>query len=275
MSQESLIQQLAKANGDVTKLCEFFAARTDWNLAADAGQPAHDLLAAATRLDEHLNALLRMTGVEPADPLQPKTTSVDAGSHAGARFVRFAAFLQDLETWLVAQPGPTNEPDGIAALRDMEANLSTIIAMVADLTTTPDQPTDKELATEDDGATPAAEADDIPGEAVAAQLEDLPQQLALDDTEEKPMVYEFQERNELTEACTELVDGFLAAWSLDYSYYNRKKLLDRLLRWITSAPEGQVLVLKMKTAEKPYEPYPSYVSRDVLAGEEPEKDPSS
>jgi len=275
MSQESLTHQLIKANGDVSKLCEFFAARKDWDLAADAGQPACDLLAAATKLDEHLNGLMRAAGAEPADPFQPKTTSVDAGNHAGVRLVRFAAFLQDLYTWLVAQPGPAKDPDGIAALRNMEANLSTIIAMVAALTTTPDQPTDEEFAAGDDGATQAAEADDTPGEADAAQPEGLPQQLVLDDTDEKPMVHEFQGRNELTLECHELVDGFLAAWSLDYSHYNRMKLLDRALRWITSAPEGHVLVLKMKTAEKPFEPYPSYVSRDVLAGNEPEKDPSS
>jgi hypothetical protein len=53
------------------------------------------------------------------------------------------------------------------------------------------------------------------------------------------------------------------------SYYSRKKFFERLLRWISSAPEGQVLVIKMKTAEEPYEPYPSYVSRDVLDGKEP------
>ena len=275
MSQESLTQQLAKANGDVTKLCEFFAARKDWDLAADAGQPAHGLLAAATKLDEHLNGLIRASGAEPADPLQPKTTSVDAGSHAGARLVRFAAFLQDLDTWLVAQPEPTNDPDEITALRDMEANLSTIITMVAALTTTPDQPSDEEFAAGDDGASQAAETDDMPGEAIAAKIEGLPKQLVLDDTEEKPMVHEFQERNELTTECKELVDGFLAAWSVDYSYYKHKKLLDRLLRWITTAPEGQVLVLKMTTAEKPYEPYPSYVSREVLAGDVSEEDPLS
>jgi len=272
MSLESLTQQLTKANGDVTKLCEFFAARKDWDLAADAGQPAHDLLAAATKLDEHLSVLVRATGAEPADPIQPKTTSVDAGSHAVARLVRFTAFLQDLDTWLVAQPGPTKDPDGITALKDIEANLRAIIAMVATLTTTLDQPTDKEFAAEENCATQPTEADNTPGETVAAQNEDLPQQLVLDDTDENPMVHEFQGRKELTTACQDLADGFLAAWNLDYSYYNRKKLLDRLLRWITSAPEGQVLVLKMKTAEEPYEPYPSYVSRGVLAGKEPEKD---
>ena len=48
-----------------------------------------------------------------------------------------------------------------------------------------------------------------------------------------------------------------------------KKLLEKILTWITSAPEGQVLVIKMKTIEEPFVPYPSFVSRDILQGKEP------
>ncbi len=77
---------------------------------------------------------------------------------------------------------------------------------------------------------------------------------------------------ELTEDCQKLVDDYLTAWGLEYSYIKRKKLLERILRWITSAPEGHVLVMKMKTAEEPFEPYPSYVTRDVLAGNPPPDD---
>lgn len=272
MSQESLTQQLAKANGDVTKLCEFFAGRTNWDLAADADPSARDLLAAATKLDEHLRVLLRATGTEPTKRLHSKVAAVGAGSHGGARLLRFAAFLRDLDAWLVAQPGPTKDPDGIATLRDMEANLSYIVATVEALTTTPGQTTDAEPA--DDGGDPESiQTDDGSGMAVTTNAEGKPLQLVLDDTDEKPLVHEFQGRSELTSACEELVDGFLAAWGLEYSYYNRKKLLEQLLRWITSAPEGQVLVLKMKTAEEPFAPYPSYVSKDVLSGKPPETDP--
>ena len=89
------------------------------------------------------------------------------------------------------------------------------------------------------------------------------------------MVQDFQGLNELTEECKSLVDGFLAAWELEYTHHNRKKLLERILRWINSAPEGHVLVIKMKTVEEPYQPYPSYISRDVLAGNPPAKDPRS
>lgn len=272
MSQESLTQQLAKANGDVTKLCEFFAGRTNWDLAADADPSARDLLAAATKLDEHLGVLLRATGTEPAKRLQPEIAAVGAGSYDGARLVRFAAFLRDLDAWLVAQPGPTKDPDGIATLRDIEANLSYIVTTVEALTTTPDQTTDAEPA-DDDGAPETIQTDDASAIAAMTGDEGQPLQLVLDDTDERPLVHEFQGRNELTQACEELVDGFLAAWGVEYSYYNRKKLLDQLLRWIASAPEGHALVLKMKTAEKPYAPYPNYVSKDVLSGKPPENDP--
>ena len=275
MSQDPLTQQLAKASGDVKKLCSFFTARKDWDLASDAIEPARDLLIAATTFDERLKELLRASDAETAGPLEPSIPPVDAGIHDGSRLVRFTTFLKDLDDWLAAQPGPVEGPDVVAVLKEMEAHAGCIVALVTSLTASPDTPTDEESPAPGDDATPvgAAVVDTAAQQTTAAGSGELPHQLVLDDTDETPLVEEFQGRNELTAHCKELVDAYLAGWGLEYTYYDRKKLLERLLRWIASAPEGQALVLKMKTIEEPYEPYPSYVSRDVLAGIEPEKDP--
>ncbi len=272
MPQESLNQQLVKAGGDIVKLCEFFAARNEWDLADEADQPARDLLAAATKLDEHIVGLLRATGTEPSGPGQPAAKTVGAGSHDGARLVRFTKFLRDLDTWLVAQRGPSSESGGIAALREMEANLSTIISIVANLTPPPDQPTLEQPVIEEVVPAQAPPTDDAKLEHNPTSEDGRPLHLILNDTDEKPLVHEFQGRNELTTACEELVDGFLAAWNLEYSHYNRKKLLENTLRWITSAPEGQVLVLKMTTIEEPHAPYPSYIAKNLLSDEHKEGD---
>lgn len=291
MSQDPLTQQLTKAGGDVKKLCEFLAARSDWNVAADAEQPVRDLLAAASTFNEHLKDVLRASGGEPAGPIEPMTAPATTGVHDGTRLIRFTTFLRDLDGWLMAQPRPVKNPDAIAALREMEANLNCIVAVATGLTTPPEKPADRETGVADEGATPSIESendnirretivseteiDNVRRETIVADLGDHPQQVVLDDTDETPMVEEFRGRDELTNHCKELVGAFLAGWNLEYNTYERKKLLERILRWIASAPEGQALVLKMKTIEEPHEPYPSYVSRDVLAGIEPEKDPWS
>jgi len=275
MSQDPLIEKLAKANGNVKKLCEFFAARGHWTLAADCELSAREAGAAAAKLAAHLKVLIHAAGADPKSPFDPLVESQDSGTLDRARLDRFAAFLRDLDAWLVAQPGPSDDPDVIAALQEMESYVYAIVELTGALAGKTETAATETPGPVDDGATQVADPSGEAHETIATTPEGIPLQLALDDTDERPMVQDFQGMNELTEECKSLIDGFLAAWSLEYSYYNRKKLLERILRWINSAPEGHVLVIKMKTVEEPYQPYPSYISRDVLAGNPPAKDPWS
>jgi hypothetical protein len=155
----------------------------------------------------------------------------------------------------------------------MESYVRSIIEVTGAIKSEPVAPQIPAPAPADDGAHRAVDTVDPVSEVASSIPEGVPQQLALDDTDEHPMVQEFRGLTELTAECTGMVDEFLAAWGIEYSYYNRKKLLERILRWINSAPEGHVLVIKMKTVEEPYQPYPSYISREVLAGNPPPKDP--
>ena len=279
MSQDPMTEKRTKANRDVKKLCEFFVARKDWTLPIGAEQLVGELVAATNKFDEHLRVLIRACGAEPTSPCEPLVESQGVGTHDSVRMERFTAFLRDLDTWLTAQPGPSTDPDTIAALQEMEGFAGCIIGVVEGFASDPE---DSEVANPpplDTSAAQAVEPDvtpgDMPDDTDATEQEGAPQQLALDDTDAHPMVQEFQGLTELSTDCTDLVDGYLAAWRIEYSYYNRKKLLERILRWISSAPDGHVLVIKMKTAEEPYEPYPSYISRDVLAGKPPPTDPQS
>lgn len=277
MSQDPLTEKLTKANGNVKKLCEFFVARKDWTLPIGAEQLVGELVAATNKFDEHLRVLIRACGAEPTSPCEPLVESQGVGTHDSVRIERFTAFLRDLDAWLTAQPGPSTDPDAIAALQEMEGFAGCIIGVAVGFAGDLENSEMVSPPPLDDDAAQAVEPDVTPGDmrdnTDATEQEGAPHQLALDDTDAHPMVQEFQELTELTTECTELVDGYLAAWGLEYSYYNRKKLLERILRWINSAPEGHVLVIKMKTAEEPYEPYPSYISRDVLAGKPPPTDP--
>ena len=81
MSQDPLIEKLAKANGNVKKLCEFFAARSHWTLAADCEASARDAAAAAAKLGEHLKVLIRAAGADPKSPFEPLVETQDSGTH--------------------------------------------------------------------------------------------------------------------------------------------------------------------------------------------------
>ncbi len=268
MSKKALVEKLAKANRDVKKLSEFFAARKGWLLAPDAGESARDLIHAASTIDERLKALIEKSGSQPTILNHPEVILLPVGTLDHGRLQRFATFLRDLDTWFAAQTFGGESPEDIAEFQKMEGNLAFIIDLVESLSAIPEPPATAESDT--DGATPAAAP---AGNTIATIPEGAPFQLVLDDTDETPLVQKFRDIKELTADCQKAVDDFLAAWGIELSYYNRKKLLERTLRWISSAPEGHVLVMKMKTAEEPFEPYPSYISRDVLAGKPPRQDP--
>jgi hypothetical protein len=264
MSQDGLTAKLAKAHSNVNKLCVFFAARLSWQVAEDARSALDELAAAAQAVDHRLRELIAAGGNEPTPPFRPDPEQIDEGVFDTAKLSRFTTFLNDLDSWFAAQSGPPRDPDGMVELRGMQSTLAGNLQFINALKkkAADAAPEQTGFAVNDSGATPAVSSidpmpmDDEPGS--------VPQQLVLVDSDDQPLVQEFRGMQELTPECEQLVDRFLEAWEIEYSYYNRKKLLERIVRWVTSAPHGQVLVLKMKTIEEPYEPYPTYVSTDVL-----------
>jgi hypothetical protein len=270
MSQDSLTEKLAKANGNVKRLCEFFAARRDWVYAPEAETSTRELSSATAGVGGQIRRLMDACGAIPDPPSEPTIESIGAGTHDDVRLQRFATFLRDLDVWFAAQKEAPTDPAAIEALREIDAHIGCMVAIFEDATIARDDPTSEPLATGDaESASQTADSGESTRHTIPTDKDGVPQQLVLDDTDERPLVQDFQGISELTPDCEKLADEFLTAWDIELSYYNRKKFLERLLRWISSAPDGQVLVIKMKTAEEPYEPYPSYISRDVLDGKEP------
>jgi hypothetical protein len=278
MAQEPLTAKLANAATNVRKLCEFFVARRDWRPAADAGSILVDLEAATNRLRARLDGVLLTCGAGPASPAAPAMATLGPDVFDTGRLQKLTTYLHDLEAWFAAQPAPPSEPEAVALISEMSALVGAMalqLAGAAAPTAAVAPPTAASAAppaaapvavrVEPRAAPPAGD----PGHAARTTAGPPPRQLVLDDTEEAPLIQEFQGRKELTATCEKLADDFLSAWDIQLSYYNRKKFLERLLRWISSAPEGQVLVIKMKTVEEPYEPYPSYIAREILQGKQP------
>ena len=207
--------------------------------------------------------MMQACGAEPDDPAEPDVESIGAGTHDHSRLVRFTTFLRDLAAWFAAQPGPPTDEKAVTSLRNMEAHVVCMTSVVQHtITSTLSAPSG------DDTGNPDATGSTIEG--IVTDASGAAAQLVLDNTEARPLIQEFHGIEELTPECERLADEFIEAWGIELSYYNRKKFLERLLRWISSAPDGQVLVIKMKTAEEPYEPYPSYVARDRLLSRESE-----
>jgi hypothetical protein len=255
-AQDPLTTKLVRAHDNVARLCDFFAARRTWGLADDARSAAGELLDAAHSIDERLRTLILRAGAVPLPPAGIEAEARPRGVLEVDRIRRFAAYLCELDAWFAAQSGPPSTPAGVIEVQRTQALVARILVLVDELSLPP-----AESAT----AAPPPDAAEPPPTDRPALDPDLPKMVVLDDTEARPMIQEFRGVKELTPECKDAVARFLAAWKITHNPSQHKKLLDRLLRWIASAPDGQVLVLKIKTASEPFEPYPAYLSRDLLA----------
>ncbi|HSN56873.1 MAG TPA: hypothetical protein VLT32_19540 [Candidatus Sulfomarinibacteraceae bacterium] len=255
-AQDPLTTKLVRAHDNVARLCDFFAARRTWDLADGARPAAGELVDAARSIDERLRTLILRAGAVPLPPAGVEAEARPRGVLEVDRIRRFATYLRELDAWFAAQPGPPSISAGVIEVQRTQALVARILVLVDELTLPP-----AESAT---AARPpdAAEGPPTPRPKLDP---DLPKMVVLDDTEAHPMIQEFRGVKELTPECKDAVARFLAAWKINHHPSQRKKLLDRLLRWIASAPDGQVLVLKINAASEPFEPYPAYLSRDLLA----------
>ena len=259
---DPLTTKLVKAHDNVARLCDFFACRRTWELADGDRSAAGELVDAAHSLDERLRTMILQAGAVPLPPARIEVEARPQGVLELDRTRRFAAYLRELDAWFAAQPGPPSSPAGVIEVQRTQALVARILILVDELALP-----SAEAAAPSAEAAPAAPQPDAVEVASTPRPEPdpkLPRMVVLDDSEACPMVQEFRGIKELTPDCKEAVARFLAAWEIEHNPSQHKKLLDRLLRWIVSAPDGQVLVLKVKTASEPFEPYPAYVSRDLL-----------
>lgn len=263
MAKDPLTQKLEKASRNVSRLRQFFVDRRTWGLSEDAASTAKDFVAAVAVVDEHLKKILASCGAQSIPPARSDVEPLPDGVLDRDRLSRFTTFLRDLDGWFSAQPDPPTEADGIAALQQMEACLVQTIGAMAVISPVAVELIKKNESPPDDPEPVPAEPE-VQEEPAETEGGGSPTFLVLDDTDERPMTQEFREMQELTPDCIRLVDEFLLPWGIQHEGYARKKFLERLLRWITSAPDGQVLVLKISRLKDPFEPYPAYVSRDKI-----------
>ncbi|HSL18272.1 MAG TPA: hypothetical protein VLB51_10250 [Methylomirabilota bacterium] len=261
-AQDPLTTKLVRAHDNVARLCDFFAARRTWDLADGARSAAGELVEAAHSIDERLRTLVLQAGAVPLPPAGVEAEARPRGVLEVDRIRRFAAYLRELDAWFAAQSGPPSTPAGVIEVQRTQALVARILVLVDELTLPPAEAVAPVAEAAPAAPLDAAEAPPTPRPELDP---DLPKMVVLDDTEARPMIQEFRGVKELTPECKDAVARFLAAWEIKHNPSQRKKLLDRLLRWIASAPDGQVLVLKIKTASEPFEPYPAYLSRDLLA----------
>jgi len=251
MSGQITTQELEKAARNIERISEFLAVRRGWILASGADEALEDARKAAANLGEFLTALMTARQIEPAAEVPSPPEPLPSDEVSAARIAKFTDFLGQLRQWFAKRSDAEIPAAGEEAMRSIHLSLGTACTAIADIL----------AAHEAARAAAEAEAEEKIADLGPTVEVDRSARLVLEDTAELPLLQEFQGIVELTPEAGETLDGFLADHKIEYSTYEQRRLQDKVLRWIESTPEGQVLVLKISGIHGRPEPYSSYRSR--------------
>ncbi len=244
MADPITLQELEKAAKNTARLSEFLAARRTWTLGGGAKEALAATRDAANNFGEYLTALMTARQITSVESIQAPPAPLPAAVMESARIEKFSDFLRQLKKWFVNHGDTPFPAEGYETLRSIQASLATTYWAAASLI---------EAVDAAGSATHPAAVDFGPVVEV-----DREARLILENTEERPLLHEFKGVVELTAEAKKLLDNFFAKHEIDLGAYEKRRLQDKVLRWIEGTPEGQVLIFKISGLHGRPEPYASY-----------------
>jgi hypothetical protein len=221
-----------------------------------------------------------------AEPPKPRTSApaAEPGSLDGDQLASFAAYLERLDQWLAACDARLPEDEGTetaAHLRRCLAAIQSAVSVLGRDQTAPavDAPA-RSAAPEPPehaarGATRSPVVDDVYDgaprrEAAASAAAPGPaRQIALTTGDVDPMFrWVGAENVELTAKARGQIEELFAEQGISYFRYQLENFVDEIRRRIRSAPEGHVLLIKVRNIGGERKPFLSYVTESSLARED-------
>jgi hypothetical protein len=259
------IEEFEKAAENIERISAFIGERRDWIVGEGGEARATDIReiarALATRVAEK-------TGIDPDDKFTIKFPPKlePSAKISAARLSKFGDFLSQLREWFASQNDAEVPEDSADAVQSIHHALALVCAAVDNLlkpvmAPEPPPPTAESLVGEINDS-PIAEVDPNA-------------RLVLEDTDLRPLVLTFKGITELTLGAKEAMDEFLADQSIELDAGERRRLDDKLLKWIEGTPTGQVLVIKLSGLSGKPQAYSSYQPKGgvpVIEKEEEEKE---
>jgi hypothetical protein len=267
MSAVIAARDLEKAAANLGRMEQYFAARRSWR--ASSADRFQALRTGITGLGEIVQDLVQIHQVPVATPPPTEVAALPTDDLDDLRVAKFTAFAAQLKMWFEAAHDQEVEPDAKPLLASVFASLASLVSHLNGIQVTEAAPAASADHAPASEAQPPPPASSIPPPVA---INGAPNRIELFDCDETPIIQTFQGEPELTDSAKESIRGFLAAYHINYGKYQIQKFEEKVLRWVESTPDGQMLVLKIGGLSGKPEPYPSYVRRsvgdDVYAGSE-------
>lgn len=244
MAEQVTLQELEKAAGNLAKITEFVAQHRSGTIDPDGERALATLREAAMGLGRMVNEQMYQNSIEAEAESPQLAAAIPDGRLQVARIEKFSGFIAQLDSWFKSRSGFVLPQGGGEPLRQIHSALVGLCKTV-----------DTIWQVEPEAASPTTQPPPAEDEYVEV---DRGAQLVLEDTDERPLLQEFKGVRELTPIAEELLDGFLADNKIEMALNERRRLNDKVLRWLESTPDGQLLVLKISGIHGRPEPYSSY-----------------
>lgn len=244
MPGQITVVELEKAARNLERLAQFLGERRGWELAPDARDAASSVRSAARSLAA---LLAEMAGEEAPDTRQLELPPELEPSNivSEARLAKFGEFIGQLRDWFASHRDSRLPTDSDGSLRSTHRSLALIGRAVAQLMGPEAAPGTASQAVLGSGLGPVAGIDRTA-------------RLVLEDNAETPLVQVFKGVSELNPEAKKMIEEFFANQGVPLAGNDRRRILDKILRWLQSTPEGQVLVIKLSGLSGSAEAYSSY-----------------
>lgn len=245
---------LRKAEGNLTRLEGFFAARISWRIDSSCKEALLKMDRVADKLVDTVGSMLQANGLSFCKQKPPEEApQKPPGDLEAVRVERFAGFLQQLYQWFLATADHKVAGAGRELLRSLHGSLCTTakaVKMILEHNQVTLTPKVKR------SAAPVVTSE--PEISEPTRVIKVPR-LELINTIERPLLISFKGGYELSAEAKQQIDQFLAMNDIVMGASQSRTYFGKVVRWIEAIPDGQALVLKASLVQD--EPYPSYAPR--------------
>jgi hypothetical protein len=251
---------MTKAAHNLERLAEFVGVRRRWTVE----QAGHSAAVRARKAGETIAEMIcQMTGGEIATPVGVEHPSAlePSGEIAAGRLARFADYLDQLCRWFEAHSNSQLPPETADSARSIQHSLAAtgdaLRLLLEEKAPEPESEPEPEKPafTEPE---PLTRADLGPVVEVDANA-----RLILDHTWQNSLLQKRGNIMELTPATVKKLDEFFSDQNFELNSHERRRLYEKVQRWVESTPNKRVLVLRMSgLSGKP----------DVLSSFQPKED---
>jgi len=249
---------MAKAAQNLERLADFIGVRRRWTVSEAGRAPAKAARKAGEAIAE---VICRISGGEIATPIgveQPSELE-PAGEVSSVRLARFADYLGQLSRWFEDRSGarlPSGMEDHARSIQRSLAATDEALQLLLDDRAPKPEPESQEAGF--DEPEPLTRPDLGPVAVV-----DPDARLVLDHTWQKSLLQKRGGMMELTPETVKKLDTFFSEQGFEFNSHERRRLYEKVQRWIEATPNKRVLVLRVSgLSGKP----------DILSSFQPKED---